>query len=177
MSDFLHRGAVSGEQIPEHITPSHLSRLQQGFSDEHLTWNPDRHEMANAAGERAYGAMTGELGRTAPETVPLNSRISNLIPAQRAAESMSRGAPLTQRVLGRFGRPTGALMGGGIGAAAGAKEGGTPGAIAGGLTGLVAPELIASPEGQMILARSLNKAGGLRPAVGAALQLNRKDQK
>lgn len=176
MSDFLHRGAVTGEEIPENITPSHLSRLQQGFSDEHLRWNPDVHEMANAAGQRAYGAMTGELGRTAPETVPLNTRISNLIPAQRAAESTSRNATTGQRVLGRFGAHSGALLGGTVGAGAGYREAGIPGAIAGGATGILAPELIASPEGQMAAARLMNKAGSLRPAVGVALQANRKDK-
>jgi hypothetical protein len=46
--------------------------------------------------------------------------------------------------------------------------------IAGGVTGVLAPELIASPEGQMLVARSLNKAGSLKPAVGALLQGNRK---
>jgi hypothetical protein len=176
MHDFLHTGAVSGEPIPANITPSRLGRLQQGFSDEHLTWNPATHEMANAAGQRAYGAMTGELARTAPETVPLNSRISNLIPAQRAADSISRNAGTTQRVLGRFGAHTGALTLGGVGAAGGYKEGGVPGAIAGGLTGVLAPELIASPEGQMIAARTLSKAGSLRPLAAAALQQDRKKE-
>ena len=55
----------------------------------------------------------------------------------------------------------------------GRREGGIPGAIAGGLTGVLAPELIASPEGQMLIARSLNKAGALKPLVGAALQADR----
>jgi hypothetical protein len=174
MSDFLHRGAVSGEAIPENITPSHLGRLQQGFSDEHLTWNPATHQIANAAGQRAYGAMTGELGRVAPETLPLNSRISNLIPAQRAAESVSRNAPTLQRAAGRFGAHTGALTLGAAGAYEGRREGGIPGMIAGGVTGVLAPELIASPEGQMLVARSLNKAGSLKPAVGGLLQANRK---
>lgn len=174
MSDFLHVGAVSGEPIPANITPSHLGRLQQGFSDEHLTWNPNTHEMANAAGQKAYGAMTGELGRVAPETVPLNRRISNLIPAQRGADSMSRGAPVIQKVMGRVGAHTGAMTLGGLGAAGGYHEGGVPGAIVGGLTGVLAPELMASPEGQMMLARSMNKAGAMRPAVGLAAQFDRK---
>jgi hypothetical protein len=45
--------------------------------------------------------------------------------------------------------------------------------IAGGLTGLIAPELIASPEGQVALARMLYKSNGLRPLVGAGLQADR----
>ena len=58
----------------------------------------------------------------------------------------------------------------GIGVALeGRREGGTEGMIAGGLTGLIAPELIASPEGQIALARTLYKANGLTPLVGAGL--------
>ena len=174
MSDFLHTGAVSGEAIPMNVTPSRLGRLQQGFSDEHLTWNPNIHERANAAGQRAYGAMTGELERTAPETVPLNSRISNLIPAQRAADSLTRESSVGQKVLGRFGAHTGALAGAGIGGGIGYKEGGVPGALAGIVSGAVAPELIASPEGKLAMARLLNKTAALRPLVGTAAQFTRK---
>jgi hypothetical protein len=55
----------------------------------------------------------------------------------------------------------------------GRREAGTPGMIAGGLTGLITPELVASPEGQMALARTLYKSGSLRPLVGAGLVANR----
>jgi hypothetical protein len=178
MNDFLHTGAVSGEPIPENITPAHLGRLQQGFSDEHLTWNPERHESANAAGKSAYGSMTGELERVAPETVPINTRISNLIPAKNAAESTSRNAPMLQKLVGRAGAHTGALIGAGIGATEGRREGGIPGMIGGGLTGLVAPELIATPEGQMFAARSLVSPAGRAAGKliqGSTLQLNRKN--
>jgi predicted metal-binding membrane protein len=61
-------------------------------------------------------------------------------------------------------------------AAGGYKEGGVPGAIAGGLTGIVAPELVASPEGQIALARTLYKMNGLTPLVGAGLQADRKKE-
>jgi hypothetical protein len=174
MGDTLARRFDTHAPIPQDITPSELLNLKRGFSDEHLRWNPEIHDRALSTGRQAYGALDSELDRTVPEAAGLNQRISSLIPVARRAESVGRDAPTTQRVLGRFARPTGALFGAGLGGSVGYREGGTPGAIAGGLTGLVAPELIASPEGQMLAARSLNKAGSLRPIVGAALQADRK---
>ncbi len=177
MNDFLHRGAVSGEAIPESVTPSHLGRLQQGFSDEHLRWNPDIHEQANAAGQRAYGAMTGELERTVPGTAPINRRISSLIPAVRAAESTDRNAPMAQKIVGRFAAPTGAMLSGLYGGEEGYRHGGLPGAIAGAAGGIAAPLLVATPEGQMVMARTLNHAPAMTPAfTGALLQADRKKE-
>jgi len=174
MSDFLHRGRVSGEPIPENVTPRRLLDLKRGFSDEHLNWNPNIHEEATRAGRGAYGALDRELDRLVPSAAHTNQKISSLIEVLRNADRESRMAPTGQRILGRFGAHTGALTLGGIGAAGGYREGGVPGAIAGGVTGVLAPELIASPEGQMGLARGFNKAQGLRPLVAPALQLNRK---
>jgi len=57
-----------------------------------------------------------------------------------------------------------------MGGAEGYREHGLPGAVAGIATGALVPELIASPEGQMLLARQLNGVRGLRPLVGAAAQ-------
>ena len=71
---------------------------------------------------------------------------------------------------------TGALTLGGIGALEGRREGGMPGMVAGGLTGVLAPELIASPEGQMALARTLGNVNGMKPAVGLLSQTNRKKE-
>jgi hypothetical protein len=174
MQDFLSRRFGSGEQIPENVTPRQLLDLKRGFNEEHLRWNPEIHDKALSTGRQAYGALDQELDRTVPEAAGLNQRLSSLIPVARRAESVGRNASTAQRVMGRFGRPTGALLGASVGGAAGAREGGTPGAIAGGITGLVAPELLASPETQMIMARGMNRAGSLRPIVGGALQANRK---
>lgn len=173
MQDFLNT-RFSGGSIPENVTPRQLLDLKRGLSEEHLRWNPETHDRALAAGRQAYGALDRELDRTVPAAAGLNQRISSLIPVAHRAESISRGAPTLQRALGRFGAHTGALTMGGIGAAGGYKEGGVPGAIAGGLTGVLAPELAASPEGQMILARTLNKANSLKFAGGAAAQFDRK---
>lgn len=174
MQDFLGTRFGTGEQIPANVTPRELLDLKRGFNEEHLRWNPEMHDRALSTGRRAYGALDSELDRTVPEAAGLNQRISSLIPVARRAESISREAPVTQRVAGRLGAHTGALALGGIGAAEGRREGGTPGMIAGGLAGLVAPELVASPEGQMALARTLYKSGSLRPLVAGALQADRK---
>jgi hypothetical protein len=174
MGDTLSRHFDTGAEIPENVTPRQLLDLKRGFNDQHLTWNPETHKSALSTGRQAYNALDQELDRTVPESAGLNQRISSLIPVAQRAESISRGAPTLQRAAQRFGAHTGALTLGGIGGYQGYREGGVPGAIAGGLTGVLAPELIASPEGQMTLARTLNKANGLRPLVGGALQLDRK---
>jgi hypothetical protein len=174
MGDTLSRHFDTGAEIPENVTPRQLLDLKRGFNDQHLTWNPETHKSALSTGRQAYNALDQELDRTVPESAGLNQRISSLIPVAQRAESISRGAPTLQRAAQRFGAHTGALTLGGIGGYQGYREGGVPGAIAGGLTGVLAPELIASPEGQMVLARTLNKANGLRPLVGGALQLDRK---
>lgn len=173
MQDFLTRRFGTGKEIPAEVTPRELLDLKRGLSEEHLGWNPETHKRALSAGRRAYGALDRELDRVIPQAAGINQRISSLIPVAQRAESISRNAPTLQRALGRFGAHTGALTLGGIGAAGGYREGGLPGAVAGGLTGVLAPELIASPEGQMAIARSLRAARGLRPAVGLGLQLNR----
>ena len=176
MSDFLHRGRVSGEPIPEQVTPRRLLDLKRGFSDEHLGWNPNTHDTAVNAGRKAYGAMDQELDRLVPSAKDTNQKVSSLIEILRNADRESRGASTGQKILGRFGAHTGALAGAGFGGTVGYHEGGVPGAIAGAATGATIPELIASPEGQMAAARLLNKAGTLKPATGLLLQGTRGNQ-
>jgi hypothetical protein len=173
-ADFLNRRFNTGEQIPENVTPRDLLNLKRGFSKEFLgRWNPETHGDTIATGRNAYHALDSELDRTVPEAAGLNQRISSLIPVVHRAESVSRNAPTISRALGRFGAHTGALTMGGLGAVEGGREHGIPGAIAGGLMGVLAPELIASPEGRMAIARAANSARTLRPLTGAALQLTR----
>lgn len=169
MQDFLHQGRVSGEPIPENVTPRRLLNLKRGFSEEHLRWNPNIHQEATNAGRRAYGALDQELDRAVPSARMTNQRVSSLIEVLRNAERESRMAGTGQRMLGRFGAHTGALFGVGPGAYVGYREGGAPGAIVGGAMGVLAPELIASPEGQMAVARMMHGAGNLRPLTAAAL--------
>jgi len=166
---------MGGGAIPEELTPADYGRLQQGFSRNNLSWSPVRtlDKEAMGAGRRAYGLMTEELERTAPESVPLNRRIANLIPVEEGAGRRALSMPLAQRVMGRFGARTGALtLGGGVGY----EKGGLPGAVIGAGAGAVAPELLWSPTAQMTGARLLYRAAPrflLPAAAGGVLQLDR----
>jgi hypothetical protein len=168
---------ISGERIPENITPRQLLDLKRGFGNEFIhRWNPETMTGVKGTAANTYHQMANEFNRVVPEAEGLNSRISNLIPVAKRASSEELNAPTMQRAVYRFAAHTGALTGAGVGGAVGYKEGGIPGAVAGGLTGLVAPELIASPEGQMMMARGLYKANALRPLTGSLLQLDRKKE-
>lgn len=179
MSDFLSHRFDTGASIPSQVNPSELLDLRRGFNDEFGHWNPDTLPGVSGTGRQAYHALTDEFHRAVPGTEELDSRISNLIPVVKRAESTDRGAPLIQRTAGRVAAHTGALAGAGFGAAEGRREGGLPGMIVGGTAGLLAPELLATPEGRMIAARTMANPTGRAvigaPIKGAALQMNRKD--
>ena len=175
ISDFLTRDQLTGLPLAEQQTAPGLRMMKRGLNEDYIhNWTSDQPPAQKLAARQAYGNIKEQLHSISPETSSLDQRISSLIPAKLQGERVAAGAPLTQRIAGRFGAHTGALAGGLGGAFEGRREGGTPGMIAGGLAGLIAPELISSPEAQMVLARTLNKANGLRPLVGGALQLDRK---
>jgi len=176
MQDFLTRKFSTGEPIPENVTPRQLLDLRRGFNEEHGRWNPEMRDAAVTTGRRAYGALTDEFHRVLPEAETLDQRVSNLIPVKNRAQIKALGDDIPQRMLGRIGAHSGAALMGTAGAIEGKKEGGIPGMITGGLAGWAVPEMIASPEGQMLAARALNKAGGLRGAVGAAAQLSKRKE-
>jgi hypothetical protein len=165
--------------IPEQVSPRELLNLKRGFNEEHLNWTPDRRDAALSTGRRAYGALDTELDRAAPEAAGLNQRISSLIPTVRRAEAMARGEGANARIMERIARPTGALTGAMGGAMLGRQEGGTRGAFEGAGLGLILPELMSSPTGRMIAARSFNRPlpQYILPAIrGGALQLDRGNQ-
>lgn len=176
MANTLAENFATKQRYPEDIPPPDLLNLKRGFGEEHTSWNPEVSNKALAAGRHTYGLLDKAGDVAVPESAALNQRISSLIPVMRRAESVSRNAPTMQRALGRFGAHTGALTLGSVGAAGGYREGGVPGAIAGGLTGVLAPELIASPEGQMAVARILSKSKGLKPLVATGMQATRKGE-
>jgi hypothetical protein len=160
MVDTLSSRFNTGEPIPENVTPRQLLDLKRGFSDEHLgRWNPDLHAKTTATARQAYHALDQEFDRTVPEGAETNQKISSLIPVIHAADKAERAPSLFQRTAGRIGAHTGALTMGGMGALGGYHAGGLPGAIALGAAGLVGPELMASPESQMILARTMGNKG------------------
>jgi outer membrane lipoprotein SlyB len=171
MENTLRQRFGTQQLIPDQVSPEDALNLRQGFNQEHMRWNPDIHEPAAAAGRQAYGALTGEIHNAVPETAALDQRVSSLIPVKNRAASTALNDSTGQKIMGRFGAHTGALTGATLGGTAGYHERGIPGAVAGGLTGLVAPELIASPEGQMMAARMMHGATSLPLARGAILNL------
>lgn len=177
VSDFLQKDQLTGLPLSPNQSAPGLRAMKRGINSDFIgKWSPDQPAAQKGAARAAYGDINQQLHGISPETAGIDQRISSLIPVAQQGERVASQAPTLQRVMGRFSHPTGALFGAGAGATAGYREGGAGGAVAGGLTGLIAPELIASPEGQMILARSLNHAGTLRPVVGAALQADRKKE-
>lgn len=176
VADFLRTDQLTGLPLAEQQAAPGLRSLKRGLNEDFIhNWTSDQPPAQKATARQAYGLINQQLHGIAPETEALDQRISSLFPVQLQGQRVASGAPLVQRLAGRVGAHTGALAGAGIGGTLGYREGGgVKGAIAGGLTGLVAPELIASPEGQMIMARTLNKANALRPLVGSVLQADRK---
>lgn len=169
---------INGEPIPSNVTPRQLLDLKRGFGNEFIhRWNPDTMEGVKGTAARTYHQMGEEFNRTVPEARPLNQRISNLIPVAKRGESAELNAPMSQRLLNRVGAHTGALTGAIGGGALGYRQGGLPKALEYGGIGLIAPELIASPEGKMLMARTLNSpaTGTLTKAMmGGMLQADRK---
>lgn len=175
IANFLDRDALTGLRLaPTQPAPS-LRALKRGLNEDYIgKWSLEQPAAQKGAARQAYGALNDELHRISPETAPIDQRISSLVPVRQQGERVATSASIPQRVMGRISAHTGALASGvGIGGAAGYHEGGWPGAFIGGLGGLVVPELMASPEAQMIAARGLYATGNLRPVVGGALQLTR----
>lgn len=167
----------TGAPIPVTVTPKELLDLRRGFNEEFGHWNPETLPGVSGTGRQAYHALTNEFHHAVPGTEEIDQRISNLIPVARRAESTSRNAPLIQRVGGRFAAHTGALTGAALGAAEGRREGGLGGMLTGGTIGLLAPELIATPEGRMVAARMMNHPNApIRLLGGAGLQFDREDE-
>jgi hypothetical protein len=177
VSDFLRRDQLTQLPLAASQPAPALRALKRGLNEDFIhNWSLDKPPAQRGAARQAYGNINEQLHSISPETKDIDQRISSLVPVKLQGERVASGAPLLQRVGNRVMAHTGAATMGALGAVEGRREGGTPGMIAGGLTGLVAPELAASPEGQMILARTLNKARALKPAVGAAAQFGRKKE-
>lgn len=159
LMDFLHTGRVSGEPIPETITPQRALDLRRGLNDEFLTnrdWQKVANDKETAAAKGAYGGLTGELHEKVPGAVEADERMHNLIPAKHGLKTLVRSEPsLVKNLSGRMAARTGALTSAAVGGAEGAKIGGLRGALAGGSLGLVAPELLSSPTAKMVVARGL----------------------
>jgi hypothetical protein len=168
IADFLDRDKLTGLPLSENQSAPGLRAMKRGLNSDYIgKWSLEQPAAQKGAARLAYGKLNQELHNIVPESKELDQRVSSLIPVAKQGERVASEAPTMQRALGRFGAHTGALVGAGVGSTEGYREGGLPGAVAGGLTGVFLPELLASPEGQMVAARMLHGSGGLRPIVGA----------
>lgn len=127
--------------------------MRQRFGNDFTKFDTARplSKEALRTGNQMYGKMTDELHSQVPDLKPVDTRISNLIPARDATHVRDLNAGLPQRMMGRFGAHTGALAG----ALYGGHEFGLPGAVA----GIAIPELLADPTAQMIAARGADYSG------------------
>jgi hypothetical protein len=155
----LSKDLFSGQPLADKLPAAKLLDLKRGIGSLEKSWNPEQRGVTKGIVRQVYSALDKELDRAVPQSAKLNQRISSLIPVATRAASVERGAGLSQRTLGRFARPTGALVGAGLGGYQGYREGGPTGALLGGLGGLVLPEVISSPTVQMQVARSLHSGG------------------
>jgi hypothetical protein len=174
VADFLKTDQLTNLPLAQQQAAPGLRSLKRGLAADFIgPWSPEESIERKAAARGAYGNINRELHDISPETKSMDQRISSLIPVASQGKRVAAEAPFLQRAVDRIARPTGGLAPAITGGYIGSREGGVKGGIAGGLAGLVAPELMASPEGRMLVARSLYKAGALRPLTGSLLQFDR----
>jgi hypothetical protein len=148
-------GQIVGN-LPNAVDPIRARQLRQGIDQTIGTWNPEVRQTVAPLQRRVYGALTNEIHNAVPGTAELDKSMTSMIPAKNAMWNVSYNPDITGRLFNRIARPTGALTGMGLGAYEGSKSDIPGGTIVGGLMGLAAPELLASPTGQMMIARALN---------------------
>jgi hypothetical protein len=149
---------VTGKEqvpIPAQVPAHRLRAIKQGVGSEVGNFAPQNQGLGAQYKKAVYGDIDKEINRVAPESAELDSKMSSLIPAIKAGQKVETAAPISSRVLHRMAAHTGAAVGGIGGAMTGYQHGGMAGAIIGGATGLIAPEMMVSPEMQAMAARAL----------------------
>lgn len=164
--------------IPSSVPASRALELRRGLDELKGSWNPNTpNDFADSTIGRARHQLSSDFHAAVPGSAELDQGISNLIPVQQRAASTDLNASILQRTLGRFGRPTGALIGATAGGAYGYKEGGLPTALRDATIGLFAPEILASPKTLMMGARAADSAlipPAIRALTGTGMQATRK---
>lgn len=166
LTNDFRTGNTRGTQM----TPSQILNLKRGVSKLEKSWSPETAGVMRGMVRKVYGALDSEVDRTVPGAQQLNQRISSLIPVAERAESIDRGAGMTQRVAHRLQAHTGALTSAAAGGILGYREGGIRDALMGGTAGLLGPELIASPTAEMTAAKVLRSPRTLRLVRGIGSQ-------
>jgi hypothetical protein len=159
--------------LPATVDPVRARALKQGVDLTIGNFNPEAQSAIAPLQERVRGAIAGGIHSAVPGSGALDLRMSNLIPAKDAAWNVSYNPTIARSVFNRVARPTGALAGALFGGTEGYRHGGVEGAVGGAGIGLVAPELIASPTGQMIMARVLTSPRSMALVKGLGLQTKR----
>lgn len=179
MMSHLNENQFTGRQYAHDVPAIQGLQLKRGFGNEFIhNWNPDTMHGVKSTAAQTYHNLGEEFNNAVPEAKDLNGRISNLIPVAKRGASTELNAPTSQRVAGRVLAHTGAGLGAVAGGTAGYQHGGALGGLVGGIAGLAAPDMIASPEGQMIAARMMHGAavpGLIRSAGGGLLQADREN--
>lgn len=157
LRDQLTKNAYTGQPIPQNLPPRDLLELKRGVDDTIQSWEPSFKKTIEPLKHRVYRLLDDELDRTVPGADALNQRLSSLIPARTQAGKVARSAPFGQRVSHRLAAHTGALTGAAVGAGLGYKEGGLPKALEYGATGLLLPEIIATPTVGITAARNARR--------------------
>jgi len=173
--DSLITDINTGLPIPSDVPATRALDLKRGVRNQFVkNWNPEisgtTRDAAAGAGHDIDAALDAVLG---PEFTKRNQVVSSLIPIAERAESVGRGAPLSQRVAGRLAAHTGAATMGALGAAEGYHRGGLKGGLVGGLAGLVVPEIVTSPQAQMFAARAMRSPTVSRGLTGLTEQVIR----
>jgi len=155
----LTNRALTGEAIPEEVTPREALDLKRGVRTQFAKYRSEPqydHSIASHAAKAASRALDPGLARAlGPQYTAANDVIHSTLPIVERAESLGRGEGMLGRTLHRFAAHTGALTGAAIGAGYGGRREGLSGALKYGALGLLGPELLASPELGMAGARAL----------------------
>lgn len=163
--------------IPNDVTPIQGLQYKRGLNDLVNNWATKGGSPAEGPIKQTYGALDAELDRTVPGAQDLNQKISSLIPVSSRATLKANMAPTTQQLFHKLAAPTGALVAPLAGGTYGYEHGGAAGAVGGAAAGLMLPALLATPAGQMALARAINSKALpklVAPVMqGAGLQLGR----
>lgn len=178
MRGMLDTWHATGEPVGDEISAPEALSLRRGLGKflPNGAWNPETTNRLAPLRNQIYGAMNEGIGESFPSIREVDPRIQRLIKVERAAGSASRNAPLMQRMAGRVAAHTGAGLASIAGGTYGYERDGLPGAIAGGAMGLAIPELLVSPEMQMLSARVAHSTiprMAAKATSGTALQASR----
>lgn len=165
----LTKRALTGDAIPEQVTPREALDLKRGVRNQFAKYRSEPqydHSVASHAAKSASRALDpGLTDALGPQFTEANRVIHSTLPIAERAESLANGEGTLGRTLHRIGAHTGALTGAAVGADYGARHGGLGGALQYGALGLLGPELLASPEFGMAGARALYSPAGARIAL------------